>query len=70
MIPVLMITYNRLEYTKKALEALFLSQGRKIFIIDNGSSDGTREWLESHPWKMTMNITYNKDNIGIAGAKP
>jgi glycosyltransferase involved in cell wall biosynthesis len=68
MIPILMITWNRLEYTKKALEALFLSSGRKIFLIDNGSTDGTVEWLQSQPWTATWNMTFNKTNIGIAGA--
>jgi glycosyltransferase involved in cell wall biosynthesis len=68
MIPVLFITFNRLEYTKKALEALFLSRGRKIFIIDNGSTDGTVEWLQSQPWNATWKMTFNKTNLGIAGA--
>jgi glycosyltransferase involved in cell wall biosynthesis len=68
MIPVLFITYNRLEYTKKALEALFFSRGRKIYIIDNGSTDGTQEWISSQPWSYTWNITFNKANLGIAGA--
>lgn len=68
MIPVLMITYNRLEYTKKALDSLIMSRGRKIFIVDNGSTDGTVDWLRSQQWSYTWNITYNKENIGIAGA--
>lgn len=68
MIPVLMITYNRLEYTKKALEALFFSRDRKIFIIDNGSTDGTQDYIMSQQWSYTWNITFNKTNLGIAGA--
>lgn len=68
MIPVLMITYNRLEYTKLALSALFNSGNVKIHIIDNGSTDGTVEWLRSQPWKIVWKIIYNPKNVGISGA--
>jgi glycosyltransferase involved in cell wall biosynthesis len=45
-VPVLFISYNRLPYTKQALEALLkTTYPIKIFIWDNGSTDGTREWL-------------------------
>jgi glycosyltransferase involved in cell wall biosynthesis len=67
-IPVLMITHNRLAYTKKALEALFNSKGVQVYIIDNASTDGTVEWLESQPWKVAWNIIFNKENRGIADA--
>jgi GT2 family glycosyltransferase len=67
-VPVLMITYNRLEYTKLALESLFNSKGVDIYIIDNGSTDGTQDWLYSQPWGVAWNITFNKSNLGIAGA--
>lgn len=63
-----MITYNRLHYTKQALEALFNVRGAKIYIIDNGSTDCTIEWLKSQPWKVVWSITYLPKNIGIAGA--
>ena len=63
-----MITYNRLEYTKQALESLFNSKEVEIFIIDNGSTDGTQEWLYSQPWGVAWNVFYNMKNLGIAGA--
>lgn len=66
MIPVLMITYNRLAYTKQALEALFNVRGAKVYIIDNCSTDGTVEWLKKQ--KEAWSITYLNKNIGIAGA--
>jgi GT2 family glycosyltransferase len=67
-VPVLMITYNRLDYTKQALESLFNSKGVDIFIIDNGSTDGTQDWLYSQPWGVAWNVFYNMKNLGIAGA--
>lgn len=45
MIPVLMITYNRLEYTKRALAALLKCEGAQVVVIDNGSTDGTCEYV-------------------------
>lgn len=68
MIPVLMITYNRLAYTKRALEALFNSKDVDIYIIDNGSKDGTQEWLLSQPWAVSWHTIFNSENEGIAGA--
>jgi cellulose synthase/poly-beta-1,6-N-acetylglucosamine synthase-like glycosyltransferase len=68
MIPVLFVTYNRLEYTKESLGALFNCKNKKIFIVDNGSTDGTVEWLKSQNWKIAWDITLNAINIGIAGA--
>lgn len=44
-IPALMICYNRLDYTKKAFEALKESDCGVMLLVDNGSTDGTREWL-------------------------
>lgn len=68
MIPCLMITYNRLDFTKQAFDALLSSKvsPANIFIIDNCSTDGTQEWLSIQPW--ARNVIYNKTNAGIAGA--
>jgi glycosyltransferase involved in cell wall biosynthesis len=64
MIPVLMITYNRLEYTKQALDALLSSRGVDVYIIDNCSTDGTTEWLKKHHSRYIL-MHYNS---GITGA--
>lgn len=66
-VPVLMITYNRLEYTKKALEALLNSDaGQSICIIDNASTDGTREYLRQLFKHAT--VLFMPKNFGIAKA--
>lgn len=61
-----MITYNRLEFTKQALKALFNVRGAKVYIIDNCSTDGTVEYLKKQ--KEAFSISYLNKNIGIAGA--
>jgi glycosyltransferase involved in cell wall biosynthesis len=69
-IPVLMITWNRLEYTKQALPALIESEGVLPVIIDNGSTDGTVEWLRGLTYETDKRpmLLFNSENKGIAGA--
>jgi len=68
-IPVLMITYNRMAYSELAIEALLKCPDAEVFIIDNGSHDGTVEWLKSNPFGYRRpHIFFNKENIGISGA--
>lgn len=62
--PVLMITHNRLEFTKKSLKALKGSNVGKIYIIDNASTDGTVEWLKK---QKGIELILNKENKAIAG---
>lgn len=46
MHPVLILTHNNLELTKKCVESV-RRQGVKtrIYIVDNGSTDGTKDWV-------------------------
>jgi GT2 family glycosyltransferase len=66
MIPVLFTTYNRLEFTKRSLEALLNSEGVDVIIVDNGSVDGTLEYL--HSLKESFGLLMMAENEGIAGA--
>lgn len=47
-VAIFTITYDRLEYTKKMYESLNNSTGILFdwFLYDNGSKDGTAEWIE------------------------
>jgi glycosyltransferase involved in cell wall biosynthesis len=45
----LMITYNRIDYTRKSLPALLRSDCNEIYVIDNGSTDGTKEYIDHLP---------------------
>ena len=65
---VLFLTYNRLYYTQKTLPALLGSSDTisyQIRIVDNGSTDGTVEYLQklSHP--QIERIIYNNKNEGL-----
>ena len=67
-IPVLFITYNRLDYTKQSLPVLIENTpGARLIVIDNGSTDGTVEYLnEFQPG--TFELILNKDNLGLGCA--
>lgn len=67
-IATLMITYGRLEYTKKALTALAFSGCGKIIVIDNNSTDGTADYLINIARYAKLQIILNTENRGIAGA--
>lgn len=46
MNPILLITYNNLYYTKMAVDsALAQDVPIELVIVNNGSSDGTRQWV-------------------------
>src|SRR5262245_9924885 len=68
-IPVLMLMFNRLEYSIQALEALKKCRGADIYIIDDGSTDGTLQWLanEFKAGKIER-FASNPENLGIAAS--
>lgn len=64
-ITAVVVTFNRLSCIKKVVSCL-LSQTyflQQIIIIDNGSTDGTREWLD----KQTNLHVIHQDNVGGSG---
>jgi GT2 family glycosyltransferase len=46
-IGIISVGLNCLEYSKKTLDSINTKYPYQIIFINNGSSDGTREWLES-----------------------
>jgi GT2 family glycosyltransferase len=71
MIPVLMLTHNCLDLTKRAVEAAQMQDvATKVHIVDNGSVDGTKEWA-AEKGVMLKAFTYNAGvsvgwNTGLA----
>lgn len=60
---VCMITYNRLEYTKKTLKNFLDTVNVPYFlvVVDNASTDGTVQWLESQRDKGNINYLMLND---------
>ena len=63
-ITAVVVTYNRLELLKKSIAQLQRQPDlTHILVINNGSTDGTREWLDSQP-----DITVvHQENVGGSG---
>lgn len=63
-VSIVLCAYNKLEYTRAAVESIFahtdFSNGRvELITINNGSNDGTREYFESLPHTKKINLKYN-----------
>jgi len=66
-VSILYITYNRIYYTKKTLPVLLNSSSYPfdIYIVDNGSTDGTVEYLQEITHPKINQIIFNKKNKGL-----
>jgi len=68
---ICMITYNRLEFTRQAVEGLVRSTRfpHVLTVVDNGSSDGTRGYLlEMKRLGVIRNLVLLEENAGVAKA--
>lgn len=75
-ITLMMATYNRLDLTKNMLQNLLKSTkcNFNMVIIDNGSSDGTRDYLNEFAnsdkgYLQNLVLKFNDTNLGIAVAR-
>ncbi len=68
-------TFNRLDLTQKMISSFFENTNSPYIlnIIDNGSTDGTQEWLRTNIKKnqycQNFNLIFNEENKGIAYAR-
>lgn len=72
---IMMVTFNRLNLTIQTLESLFKNTKNpfKLVIVDNGSADGTKNWIEDNKSNLLQNSSclqietlFNETNLGIA----
>ncbi len=66
----IVITYNRLNFLKKCLQSIEKQSYpiKKIIVVDNCSTDGTREYLKNlyNKKQNLYQIIFNKENLGMA----
>lgn len=65
------ITWNRLDYTKRTFSDLHEKAGVSFdhYIVDNGSTDGTQEWLRKQFANgVFRGLILNSENRGVVGA--
>lgn len=74
---ICILTLNQLELTKKCLLSLMntdFSDRTEIIIVDNGSTDGTQEWLVDfqnnyNTDEVRILVLLNKENRGCTGGR-
>jgi glycosyltransferase involved in cell wall biosynthesis/MoaA/NifB/PqqE/SkfB family radical SAM enzyme len=69
LVSIIILTYNQLEYTKKCLESIAANtpEPHEIIIVDNGSTDGTVQWLRNLAAENSnYRLIENKENLGFA----
>ena len=65
-ITIIILTWNGLEYTRRCIESIRAHThdiAYHLLVVDNGSSDGTLEWLRSQP---EIRVIANERNLGFA----
>jgi len=68
LLNIILLTYNKLENTKKCIENIFkyTSADFNLIIVDNGSEDDTTFFLNKlEKDNKNIIVKYNEDNIGI-----
>jgi glycosyltransferase involved in cell wall biosynthesis len=69
---IIMLCYNALEYTKKAIKSIqrYTRSPYELIVIDNNSSDGTGKWLKQQKKNgVVQKLKLNKYNAGVAGGR-
>ena len=65
-VTIIVLTWNGIDYTKRCLDTLRANTtyaDYRLMVVDNGSTDGTIEYLQSHN---SITILSNKRNLGFA----
>lgn len=76
LISVVTLTHNKLDYTKRCLGSLLVTDYTpwELVVVDNGSTDGTREWLDSFKARaaeagVVLKTVLNDTNVGCSTAR-
>jgi GT2 family glycosyltransferase len=70
LVSIIILTYNQLKYTKQCVESVekHTPEPHEIIFVDNGSSDGTRDYLKRYAKKhKQVELILNDENKGFAG---
>jgi len=67
---IYIVSYQRKSYTQGTIEALNKVRpiNSEVIICDNGSTDGTREWLCDNQEKYNLTLIFPEENLRVGGA--
>jgi len=76
-VSVVLLAYNNLEYTRDCVESILIHTDNveyELILVDNGSTDGTKEYFDSIPGAKVIHLKYNIHlvkgfNIGLMAAE-
>ena len=67
---IYIVSYQRKEYTQGNVMSIFKIKPKnsQIIVCDNGSTDGTREWLQENQEKYNLGLIFPEENLRVGGA--
>lgn len=67
---IYIVSYQRKSYTQGTIKLVhqMKPEGSDIIICDNGSTDGTREWLKENQEKYELGLIFPEENLRVGGA--
>ena len=69
---IIIPVFNQLKFTKQCFDALYKVTPNELFeliVVNNGSNDGTREFLDDFAKKhFNVEVIHNQENLGFAKA--
>ena len=73
MVSIIVLAYNQLSYTKACLDSIFQYTSQiktpfEVIVVDNGSTDGTAEFLQGLEKPGNIKVISNKENVGFPKA--
>jgi GT2 family glycosyltransferase len=67
VVSVILLSYNGEKYIKSCLDSVFgqTYPDLEVLVIDNGSTDTTKDFLRNLPKRPNLRIILNKENVGF-----
>lgn len=68
LVSIIMLCHNKIEFTKQAMDSIDMFTDDwpfEFILVDNGSTDGTQEFIKNSKYKMNGQYIRNESNLGF-----